>query len=86
VLFAATGGAKLLLSTGGSDAIEIAIRLARAATRRSALLSLEDSYHGHGMGAFGLSRRNHDPRLGTQLPDSTKKPFEGDTPGLSPPM
>lgn len=63
------GRSKLLLATGGSDAIEIAIRLARVATGRSAVLALEGSYHGHGMGAFGLSSRSLDPRLGSQLPD-----------------
>lgn len=63
------GASRLLLATGGSDAIEIAVRLSRAATRRSALIALEGSYHGHGMGAFGLSSANLDPRLGSQLPD-----------------
>ena len=63
------GASRLLLATGGSDAIEIAIRLARATTRRSALIALEGSYHGHGMGAFGLSSAHLDSRLGSQLPD-----------------
>lgn len=63
------GASRLLLATGGSDAIEIAIRLARAVTRRSALIALEGSYHGHGMGAFGLSSGHLDARLGSQLPD-----------------
>jgi len=50
------GAAKVLFTTGGSDAIEVAIKIARVATGRSATISLEGAYHGHGFGAFGLSR------------------------------
>lgn len=63
------GKAKVLFATGGSDAIEIAVKLARVATGRSATVSLEGSYHGHGFGSFGLSSANPDPRLGSFLPD-----------------
>lgn len=63
------GKAKVLFATGGSDAIEIAVKLARVATGRSATVSLEGCYHGHGFGSFGLSRANPDPRLGSFLPD-----------------
>ncbi len=63
------GTAKVLFTTGGSDAIELAMKVARVHTGRSALLSLEGSYHGHGFGAFGLSHRSPDPRLGSFLPD-----------------
>ncbi|MGL5138305.1 MAG: aminotransferase class III-fold pyridoxal phosphate-dependent enzyme, partial [Beijerinckiaceae bacterium] len=65
------GRAKVLFATGGSDAIEIALRLARAATGRSGTISLEGSYHGHGFGALGLSRAKLDPRLGAHLPART---------------
>lgn len=63
------GDAKLLLTTGGSDAIEVAMKLARVATGRSATISIEGSYHGHGFGAYGLSRARPDARLGSFLPD-----------------
>lgn len=63
------GSSRVLLATGGSDAIEIAIRLARVVTGRSGLIALDGSYHGHGMGALGLAARGLDPRLGSQLPD-----------------
>jgi 4-aminobutyrate aminotransferase len=63
------GQAKVLFATGGSDAIEIAMKLARVATGRSATVSLEGSYHGHGFGAFGLSHASPDERLGSFLPD-----------------
>lgn len=63
------GAAKVLFTTGGSDAIEVAMKLARVATGRSATISIEGSYHGHGFGAYGLSRTTPDPRLGSFLPD-----------------
>ena len=60
--------AKVLLATGGSDAVEIALKLARVATGRHETISLEGSYHGHGFGAFGLSQAEPDARLGPFLP------------------
>jgi 4-aminobutyrate aminotransferase len=63
------GQSRLLLATGGSDAIEIALRLARAATGKSGIIALEGSYHGHGFGSLALSSRVLDPRLGSQMPD-----------------
>ena len=63
------GRARVLFTTGGSDAIEVAMKLARVTTGRSATISLEGSYHGHGFGAYGLSRANPDARLGSLLPD-----------------
>jgi 4-aminobutyrate aminotransferase len=59
--------AKALFATGGSDAMEIALKLARVNTKRYETISLEDSYHGHGFGAFGLSSSKTDPRLGPFL-------------------
>jgi 4-aminobutyrate aminotransferase len=67
-LWRGRGTAKCLFATGGSDAIEIALRLARVATGRSETISLEGSYHGHGFGALGLSHAALDPRLGPHLP------------------
>lgn len=60
--------AKVLFATGGSDAIEIALKLARVATGRHETISLEGSYHGHGFGSFGLSQAEPDARLGPFLP------------------
>ncbi|MDF2810488.1 MAG: hypothetical protein K0S56_1519 [Microvirga sp.] len=60
--------AKLLFATGGSDAIEIALKLARVSTGRHETISLEGSYHGHGFGSFGLSHAAPDARLGPFLP------------------
>jgi 4-aminobutyrate aminotransferase len=62
------GRARVLFATGGSDAIEIALKLARVATGRHATVSLEGSYHGEGFGALGLASAHVDPRLGALLP------------------
>lgn len=46
---------KVLLATGGSDANEIALKIARAATGRFKTISFWDSYHGAGFGASAVS-------------------------------
>lgn len=51
----APGGlTKTLLATGGSDANEIALKIARAATGRFKTISFWDSYHGAGFGAASV--------------------------------
>lgn len=60
--------AKVLFATGGSDAIEIALKLVRVASGRHETISFEGAYHGHGFGAFGLTSASPDPRLGPFLP------------------
>jgi 4-aminobutyrate aminotransferase len=49
------GLSKALFTTGGSDAVEVAIKLARAATGRFKTLSFWDAFHGAGIGASALS-------------------------------
>jgi 4-aminobutyrate aminotransferase len=50
-----TGSAgKVLFTTGGSDAVEVAIKLARIATGRFKTLSFWDSFHGAGFGASSV--------------------------------
>ncbi len=46
---------KVLFTTGGSDAVELAVKLARAATGRLKTLSFWDAFHGAGIGASALS-------------------------------
>jgi 4-aminobutyrate aminotransferase len=46
---------KVLFTTGGSDAVEVAVKLARIATGRFKVLSFWDSFHGAGLGAGSLS-------------------------------
>jgi len=45
---------KMLFTTGGSDAIEVALKLARAATGRHKTISFWDSFHGAGFGAASV--------------------------------
>lgn len=60
--------ARVLFATGGSDAVEIAIRLCRVATGRPDVIAFEGSYHGHGHGALSLSSAMLDRRLGPPMP------------------
>lgn len=46
---------KLLLTTGGSDAVEVAVKIARAATGRHKTLSFWDAFHGAGTGSAAMS-------------------------------
>jgi (R)-1-hydroxy-2-aminoethylphosphonate ammonia-lyase len=51
----APGGlSKVLFATGGSDAIEIALKVARAATGRFKTISFWDAFHGAGFGAASV--------------------------------
>ena len=45
---------RVLFTTGGSDAVEVAMKLARAATGRFKTLSFWDSFHGAGLGASSV--------------------------------
>lgn len=45
---------RVLFTTGGSDAVEVALKLARAATGRHKTLSFWDAFHGAGFGASSV--------------------------------
>ena len=45
---------KTLFTTGGSDAVEVALKIARAATGRFKTLSFWDAFHGAGFGAASV--------------------------------
>ena len=45
---------KVLLATGGSDAVEMALKLARASTGRFKTVSFWDSFHGAGFGGISV--------------------------------
>lgn len=45
---------KVLFTTGGSDAVEVALKIARAATGRHKTISFWDSFHGAGFGASSV--------------------------------
>lgn len=68
---ALTGAAgKVLFTTGGSDAVEVAIKLARAATGRFKTLSFWDAFHGAGLGASSVGGEAlfRSGRIGPLLP------------------
>ncbi|MCW5636093.1 MAG: aspartate aminotransferase family protein [Rubrivivax sp.] len=69
---ALTGGpARVLFTTGGSDAVEVAIKLARIATGRFKVLSFWDSFHGAGFGAASVGGEalfRHGAAVGPLLP------------------
>jgi putrescine aminotransferase len=43
-----------LLSNGGAESVEAALKLARAATRRAGIVHCNDSYHGTSLGALSV--------------------------------
>jgi len=68
---ALTGTAgKVLFTTGGSDAVEVAIKHARAATGRFKTLSFWDAFHGAGLGASSVGGESlfRSGRIGPLLP------------------
>lgn len=70
---------KVLLATGGSDAVEIALKIARAATGRFKTLSFWDSFHGAGFGAasVGGEQMFRSGPIGPLLPGSVHVPAFG---------
>ena len=63
---------RVLFTTGGTDAVEVAIKLARAATGRFKTLSFWDSFHGAGFGASSVGGEAlfRSGRIGPLLPGS----------------
>ena len=63
---------RVLFTTGGSDAVEVAIKLARAVTGRFKTLSFWDAFHGAGFGASSVGGESlfRAGRLGPLLPGS----------------
>lgn len=61
---------RVLFTTGGSDAVEVAIKLARAATGRFKTLSFWDAFHGAGFGASSVGGESlfRGGRVGPLLP------------------
>ncbi|MGI9388320.1 MAG: aminotransferase class III-fold pyridoxal phosphate-dependent enzyme, partial [Methyloligellaceae bacterium] len=61
---------KVLFATGGSDAVEIALKVARAKTGRFKTLSFWDAFHGAGFGASSVGGEQlfRGPAIGPLLP------------------
>jgi 4-aminobutyrate aminotransferase len=78
------GSAKVLFAPSGSDAVEIALKLARLKTGRYKTLAFWDSYHGHGYGAVSAAGTGTDRthRIGPLLPGGLLvPPFDSDVTG-----
>ncbi len=62
---------KTLLLNNGAEAVENAVKIARAYTRRPALICFEDAFHGRTMMAMSLTSKTHPYKAGFE-------PFPGD--------
>lgn len=71
---------KLLFTTGGSDAIEVALKMARTATGRFKTISFWDSFHGAGFGASSVGGEEmfRGGPVGPLLPGTEHVPPFGD--------
>jgi acetylornithine/succinyldiaminopimelate/putrescine aminotransferase len=72
-----TGYDNAFFGMSGADAVEAALKLARAATRRPRIIGLEGGYHGCTFGAVSLMHAGplRDP-FEPHLPDVEKVPFD----------
>ncbi len=73
----ATPLTRTLFSTGGGEAVESAMKLARAATKRKNILYCKDGFHGTGLGPLSImgSGRMRDP-FEPLLPGCYEIPFD----------
>jgi ornithine--oxo-acid transaminase len=67
---------KVLFTSSGTEAIEAALKLGRAATGRSRVLSAEQSFHGLTLGSLSATGDEHfTERFGPLLSDFARVPF-----------
>ncbi len=67
---------KAMLVSTGAEAVENAIKIARQATKRSAVICFSDAYHGRTMMAMSLtSKITYKPDCGPFAPDVYRLPF-----------
>ena len=68
---------KTLLLNTGAEAVENAIKIARAYTRRPAIICFEDAFHGRSMLALSLTSKTHPYKAGFEpfLPDIYRVPY-----------
>jgi acetylornithine/succinyldiaminopimelate/putrescine aminotransferase/predicted amino acid dehydrogenase len=73
---------RVFLSSSGAEAVEAALKLARAATGRARLVHVHNGFHGKTLGALSVTgRASHRERFEPLLPDSIAVPF-GDVEAL----
>lgn len=67
---------RVFLSNSGAEAVEAALKLARAATGRTRLVHAAGSYHGKTLGALSVTgRAAHRDPFGPLLPDCVEVPY-----------
>ncbi len=78
MLLAACGGRlnSAAFANGGSEAIEIAIRMANVATGRSTFAALTGAYHGKTLGAAALTDTVHRPPIAATALDVLRLPWD----------
>lgn len=59
-------------ATGGSEAVDIALQIAMASTRRTKFVSIEGSYHGNTIGAASVGASESRSPFGNRLPGCYK--------------
>ncbi|MEV4442537.1 aminotransferase class III-fold pyridoxal phosphate-dependent enzyme [Streptomyces sp. NPDC049577] len=73
---------RVFFGNSGTEAVEAALKLARAGTGRTRLVHADDGYHGKTLGALSVTGRDsHRTPFGPLLPDTVSVPF-GDLPAL----
>ncbi|WP_260614532.1 aminotransferase class III-fold pyridoxal phosphate-dependent enzyme, partial [Streptomyces sp. WAC02707] len=74
---------RVFFSNSGTEAVEAALKVARAATGRTRLVHTGNSYHGKTLGALSVTgRARHREAFGPLLPDTVEVPF-GDLDALA---
>ncbi|MGW0906782.1 aminotransferase class III-fold pyridoxal phosphate-dependent enzyme [Streptomyces sp. NPDC002853] len=67
---------RVFFSNSGTEAVEAALKLARAGTGRSRLVHTENSYHGKTLGALSVTgRAGHRAPFGPLLPETAEVPY-----------
>src|ERR1700761_5918522 len=75
---------KTLLVNSGAEAVENAVKIARAYTGRPAVICFEDAFHGRTMLGMSLTSKTHPYKLGFGpfVPDVYRIPFAADAVNL----
>lgn len=67
---------RVFFSNSGTEAVEAALKLARAGTGRTRLVYAENSYHGKTLGALSVTgREGHRTPFGPLLPETAEVPY-----------
>jgi acetylornithine/succinyldiaminopimelate/putrescine aminotransferase/predicted amino acid dehydrogenase len=76
VAVAPTGLERVTFANSGAEAIEVALKIARSATRRHGVLSTDDGFHGKTLGALSVTgRRQYQEEFGAPVSGFERVPF-----------